>query len=135
MNPRDQQLLDLAQSLLQQTISGRIPWQRTERIGRYLYVGETATVILQGPMGVLSRALVGNYSLTLVDGAGNTIDGIEVNANRELSISAAISSDTSKSQLVREAQPVLERLFQEVEQYMSNPSPVIEDLIREIGTK
>lgn len=135
MKPRDEQIVSLAKSLLQQTISSRITWQRTERSGRYLYVGQTASVMLQGPLTVLSRALVGSYSLTLVDNGGNTIDSVEVNANWNPTVSAALAGDVSKSELIQAIHPILQQLFDEVERYMANPNPAIDDLIREIETK
>lgn len=135
MNPRDQQLLSLAKSLLQQTISSNIGWQRTDKVGRYLYVGDSLSVLIEGPTTVLSRALAATYSLTLVDSAGNTIDSVEARPNRNLTLSVAVSGDTSKSELVQEVEPILEHLFKAVEQYMSKPNPIIDDFIHEIDTK
>lgn len=133
MNLRDEQILELAHSLLKQTLASRISWRRTDRSGRYLYVSETASVILQGPTGIISQA-VGHHSLTIVDGGGNTIDTIETNASRSLMASATFDNP-SQLDVLLVMQPVLQELFQEVERYMSRPNPTIGSLIREIDTQ
>lgn len=133
MNPRDQQLLDLVKSLLQKTLQSRILWRRTERAGRYLYVSDAASVLLQGPTGPLSKA-VGQYSLKIIDGSGNTIDGIEASVNPGM---LAVSSldNTSQLELLRTVHPVLQELFREVEEQVAKPNPTIGNLIDEIDTK
>lgn len=135
MNSRDLQMLELAKSLLQKTVQGRVSWRRTDRVGRYLYVGNTVSVILEGPAGLLRQSSFSQYSLLIVDSGGNTLDSVEAGANKSLAVAAAALNDPSHAELRQAIQPVLAQLFGAVEEYVSKPSPEVDDLIREIEGK
>lgn len=142
MNLRDQQILNLAKSLLRKTLESRITWRPTEKPGRYLYVGRNNSVIVEGPPNLIGVSTIGlaktlyagdRYFLKVVDDAGNPLADVQTGMTSRL-IGASLES-ASRGQFKAEVEPVLVELYAQIVQDVNEPNPAIDEFIREIDDK
>lgn len=114
MNKPSKRMIELLDTLLDQTKSGAITWRQTDLPGTYLYVGQSGSVLLRGDYDDIAALKEVGPGVEILDRAGESVETYD--PPPEL------------------APAILKELVQEIRERWYEGSPLLDTLRTEIQT-